>query len=76
MFEWLRAIRVIRNDGVADSYLDPIAVMAQSIRPGKAKGWKRFLVFAELTRSKKGTDYIAIFVYFQFKSKQRSSLRA
>jgi hypothetical protein len=32
------------------------------------QGWRRFLVFAELTRSKKGANYVALFVYFQFKS--------
>lgn len=32
------------------------------------QGWRRFLVFAELTKSKKGANYIALFVYFQFKS--------
>lgn len=65
--EWLRAIRVIRGGGVADSYLDPLAAVIQSMRLGKGQGWRRFLVFAELTTSKKGTDYIALFVYFQFK---------
>ena len=66
--EWLRAIRVIRAGGVAESYLDPLAVVLQSIRMGKnGQGWRRFLVFAELTTSKKGVDYIALFVYFQFK---------
>lgn len=66
--EWLRAIRVIRAGGVAESYLDPLAVILQSIRMGKnGQGWRRFLVFAELTTSKKGVDYIALFVYFQFK---------
>lgn len=65
-FEWVRAIRVIRTDSVAGSYMDPLAVTLQSMRP---QGWKRFLVFAELTKSKKGVDYIALFVYFQFKGK-------
>lgn len=32
------------------------------------QGWRRFLVFAELTKSKKGANYVALFVYFQFKS--------
>lgn len=63
-FEWIRAIRVIRRGGVAESYMDPLAVTLQSMRP---QGWKRFLVFAELTKSKKGADYVALFVYFQFK---------
>ncbi|GAB7355346.1 hypothetical protein MBLNU459_g5874t1 [Dothideomycetes sp. NU459] len=63
-FEWVRAIRVIRRGGVAESYMDSLAVTLQSMRP---QGWKRFLVFAELTKSKKGVDYVALFVYFQFK---------
>ncbi|KAF2452818.1 hypothetical protein BDY21DRAFT_152172 [Lineolata rhizophorae] len=69
-FDWIRAIRVIRRGSVAETYLDPLAVVLQSIRPGRDNqggGWRRFLVFAELTKSKKGTDYIALFVYFQFK---------
>lgn len=64
IFEWVRAIRIIRRDSVADSYMDSVAITLQSIRP---QGWKRFLVFAELTKSKKGVDYVALFVYFQFK---------
>ncbi|GME23581.1 hypothetical protein GTA08_BOTSDO11980 [Neofusicoccum parvum] len=68
-FEWLRAFRVMRRGGVADSYLDPLAATLQSSRIYKGgHGWRRFLVFAELTKSKKGVDYIALFVYFQFKS--------
>lgn len=63
-FEWVRAIRVIRRGSVAESYMDPLAATLQSMRP---RGWKRFLVFAELTKSKKGVDYIALFVYFSFK---------
>jgi hypothetical protein len=63
VYEWLRAIRVIRRGGVAASYMDPLGASLQSMRP---KGWKRFLVFTELTRSKKGTDYVAFFVYFAF----------
>ncbi|KAK6440424.1 Potassium transporter [Oleoguttula sp. CCFEE 5521] len=66
--EWIRAIRVIRRGGVAESYMDPVAVSLQSMRP---KGWRRFLVFSALTTSKKGTDYIAFFVYFEFKGAVR-----
>lgn len=67
-YRWIRAIRVMRSGGVADSYLEPLAAVYQSLRitPG-GQGWRRFLVFAELTRSRKGVDYIALFVYFQFK---------
>ncbi|KAG8631448.1 hypothetical protein KVT40_000588 [Elsinoe batatas] len=64
-YEWLRAIRVIRRGGVAESYMDPLAVQLQSMR---GKGWKRFLVLASLTKSRKGADYVAFFVYFEFNS--------
>ncbi|QIX02032.1 hypothetical protein AMS68_007549 [Peltaster fructicola] len=63
-FEWFRAIRVINRGGVAESYMDPLAVSLQSMR---SKGWNRFLVFAELTKSKKGMDLVAFFSYFAFK---------
>ncbi|KAF2193942.1 hypothetical protein K469DRAFT_689025 [Zopfia rhizophila CBS 207.26] len=67
-YRWIVAVRVIRSGGVAESYLEPLAAIFQSIRMGKnGQGWRRFLVFAELTKSKKGVDYIALFVYFQFK---------
>ncbi|KAK4958264.1 Potassium transporter [Elasticomyces elasticus] len=67
-YEWFRAIRVIKRGGVAQSYMDPLAVTLQSIRP---QGWRRFLVFTALTKSKKGADYIAFFVYFAFQSAVR-----
>jgi Fungal potassium channel len=66
-FRWLRAVRVMRNGGIAESYLDPLAVRVQSVRMGKrGRGWKRFLVFAELTKGKKGASYVALFTYFSF----------
>jgi hypothetical protein len=65
-FEHLRAMRVIKRGAVAESYLDSLAVRLQSIRLGQGRGFKRFLVFAELTKSKKGTEYIALFTYFSF----------
>lgn len=65
---WIRTIRVMRSDSIAESYLDPLAVRVQSIRVGKAKGYRRFLVFAELTKSKKGADYVALFAYFSFEA--------
>ncbi|KAJ9269138.1 hypothetical protein DTO212C5_4821 [Paecilomyces variotii] len=69
IYRWIRAIRAMRTGGVAESYLDPLAVRIQSIRTGKrGRGWKRFLVFAELTKSKKGAEYIALFAYFSFES--------
>ena len=63
IYEWIRAVRVIKRNGVAESYMDPLAVRLQSMR---GQGWKRFLVFTELTKSKKGADYVAFFVYFSF----------
>jgi hypothetical protein len=67
-YEWLKALRVIDRGGVAESYLDPLAVRVQSIRLGKeGRGWRRFLVFAQLTKSRKGADYVALFAYFSFK---------
>ena len=58
----------MKRGGVAESYLDPLAVRVQSIRVGKTgRGWRRFLVFAELTKSKKGVEYVALFSYFSFK---------
>ncbi|KAF2485708.1 hypothetical protein BDY17DRAFT_241978, partial [Neohortaea acidophila] len=67
-YEWVRAIRVIKRDGVAASYMDPIANSLQSMR---SRGFKRFLVYTQLTKSKKGTDYVAFFVYFAFQSAVR-----
>jgi Fungal potassium channel len=69
LHRWMRAIRVMKRDGVAQSYLDPLAVRIQSIRMGKeGRGWKRFLVFAELTKSRKGADYVALFSYYSFEA--------
>lgn len=71
-YEWVRASRVLHRGGVADSYLDPLAATLQSLRIGReGRGWRRFLVFAELTKSRKGADYAALFVYFQFKGAVR-----
>ncbi|EED23109.1 conserved hypothetical protein [Talaromyces stipitatus ATCC 10500] len=67
-YRWFRAIRVMRSGGIAESYLDPLAVRVQSVRIGKHKGYRRFLVFAELTKSKKGADYVALFSYFSFEA--------
>ncbi|KAK0374594.1 hypothetical protein CLIM01_08039 [Colletotrichum limetticola] len=67
-FEHFRAHRVMKRGNVAECYLDTIAVRLESIRFGKGQGWKRFLVFAELTKSKKGAEYIALFTYFSFQS--------
>lgn len=64
-YEHLRAQIIIRRGSVAESFLDNLAVRLQSVRFG-SKGWRRFLVFAELTKSKKGAEYIALFTYFSF----------
>ncbi|KAI9743019.1 MAG: hypothetical protein M1818_003314 [Claussenomyces sp. TS43310] len=68
-YEHFRAFRVIKRGAVAESYLDSLAVRLQSIRMGKeGRGWRRFLVFAALTESKKGAEYVALFTYFSFQS--------
>ncbi|KAF7173299.1 hypothetical protein CNMCM5623_005509 [Aspergillus felis] len=69
ILRWLHAIRAMRSGSIARSYLDPLAARVQSIRMGKrGRGWRRFLVFAELTKSKKGAEYVALFAYFSFES--------
>lgn len=65
-YEHLRARRIMSRGSVAESYLDNLAVRLESMRFGKGRGWKRFLVFAELTKSKKGAEYIALFTFFSF----------
>jgi len=71
-YRWWKAVRAMKSNVVAKSYLDPLAVRVQSIRMGKrGRGWRRFLVFAELTKSKHGTEYIALFVYFAFEASVR-----
>ncbi|PKK48879.1 hypothetical protein CI102_7759 [Trichoderma harzianum] len=67
-FEWIRAARKIKRGNVAEVYLDSLAVRWESIRLGSGQGFKRFLVFTELTKSKKGAEYIALFTYFSFQS--------
>lgn len=69
VYRGIRAIRVMRSGSVTECYLEPMAAIWQSMRlTSSGRGWRRFLVFAELTKSKKGANYIALFVYFQFKS--------
>ncbi|KAK3686613.1 Potassium transporter [Vermiconidia calcicola] len=48
IYEIPRALRVIKRGGVAASYMDPIARWLQCAKP---RGWQRFLVFTELTKS-------------------------
>jgi hypothetical protein len=67
-YEGWRAWRVIKRGNVAECYLDSLAVRWESIRMGSGQGWRRFLVFAELTKSKKGAEYIALFTYFSFQT--------
>ena len=62
IYSWIHAIRTIKRGCVTEDYLDGTAATMQSIRPG---GWKRFLVFAALTKSKKKVSWIAVFVYFE-----------
>ncbi|KAE8419048.1 hypothetical protein BDV36DRAFT_252325 [Aspergillus pseudocaelatus] len=69
VLRWIRAIRAIRSGSISQSYLDSLAVRLQSIRIwASGHGWKRFLVFAELTKSKKGAEYVALFAYFSFET--------
>lgn len=72
-YEAIRATRVIKRNNIAECYMDPLAVRWESARVGKGQGFRRFLVFAALTKSKKGSDYIALFTYFSFKGKLPSS---
>ncbi|TWU73084.1 hypothetical protein ED733_004045 [Metarhizium rileyi] len=67
-YEGVRAFFVIRRGNIAECFLDSLAVRWESIRFGSGQGWRRFLVFAELTKSKKGSEYVALFTYFSFKS--------
>ncbi|KAK1759571.1 pheromone-regulated membrane protein 6 [Echria macrotheca] len=67
-YEHFRAQRIMRRGSVAESFLDSLTARLESIRMGKGRGWKRFLVFAELTKSKKGAEIIALFTYFSFQS--------
>lgn len=72
IYRWVRAVRVIKQGGVAKSYLDPLAIRLQSIRMGsEGRGFKRFLVFAELTKSRKGADYVALFAHYSFEAWMR-----
>lgn len=69
-FEHIRARRVMNRGSVAECFLDNLAVRLESIRMGSGQGWRRFLVFAELTKSKKGAEYVALFTYFSFQCEQ------
>ena len=57
----------MRRGAVSESYLDSLAVRLECVRMGSnGRGWRRFLVFAELTKSKKGVEYVALFTFFSF----------
>ncbi|KAL9604666.1 MAG: hypothetical protein Q9219_000386 [cf. Caloplaca sp. 3 TL-2023] len=72
VYRWIRALRVIKSGVVAASYLDPLAVRIQSIRPGsRGQGWRRFLVFTALTEGRKGAEYVALFTHFSFEAWMR-----
>ncbi|KAL8736808.1 MAG: hypothetical protein Q9166_000174 [cf. Caloplaca sp. 2 TL-2023] len=69
VYRWIRALRVIKSGVVAASYLDPLAVRVQCIRPGaRGQGWRRFLLFTALTEGRKGAEYVALFTYFSFEA--------
>ena len=60
----------MKSGVVAASYLDPLGVRIQCIRMGaRGRGWRRFLVFAALTKGRKGAEYVALFTYFSFEGK-------
>ncbi|KAJ5383699.1 hypothetical protein N7517_001610 [Penicillium concentricum] len=66
-YRWIHAIRAIRSGSITRSFLDPLAVRIQSIRFGKrGRGYRRFLVFAELTKDRKAAEYVALYAYFSF----------
>jgi hypothetical protein len=72
-YEHFRAMRVMKRGAVAESFLDSLAVRLQCVRWTKTgRGYKRFLVFAELTKSKKGAEYVALFTYFSFQCKSNT----
>ena len=75
VYRWIRAVRVMKSGVIAASYLDPLAVEVQSIRTGsRGQGWRRFLVFAALTKGRKGAEYVALFVHFSFEGELESFL--
>ncbi|KAF4764768.1 hypothetical protein HAV15_001637 [Penicillium sp. str.  len=66
-YRWIHAVRAIRSGSITRSFLDPLAVRIQSIRFGRrGRGYRRFLVFAELTKDRKAAEYVALYAYFSF----------
>jgi len=71
-YRWWRAIRAMKTGVITASYLDPLAVRVESMRIGKkGQGWHRFLVFAALTKGRKGSEYVALFTYFSFEGESK-----
>lgn len=69
--EWVIAVKILKGHGVAEIYLNSNAQRWSCVFGGRGRkedtGWKRFLVFARLTKSKSGVDYVALFTFFSFK---------
>ncbi|KAJ5991202.1 hypothetical protein N7522_011409 [Penicillium canescens] len=67
VYRWIHAVRAMRSGSITRSFLDPLAVRIQSFRLGKqGRGWRRFLVFAELTKDRKAAEYVALYAHFSF----------
>ncbi|KAK6526148.1 hypothetical protein TWF281_011184 [Arthrobotrys megalospora] len=60
----LWSIKAIKSHSIARGYLNVYAGRWWCV--GR-DGYKRFLVFSELTKSKHGSDYVMLFAYFAFK---------
>lgn len=75
-YEGVRAYKVVKRGNIAACYLDNLAARWEALRMGSGKGWRRFLVFAELTESKQGAHYIALFTYFNFQCEFLQHIKA
>ncbi|KAK6508011.1 hypothetical protein TWF481_006430 [Arthrobotrys musiformis] len=58
------SVKAIKGGSIARGYLNVYAQRWYCVGRG---GYKRFLVFTELTKSKHGSDYVMLFTYFAFK---------
>lgn len=76
---WIKAIRVIRAGGIASNYLDPIGVhwsclfggvLMKGSKDRSDTGYKRFLVFKELTSKRSNREYLALFAYYGFQGER------
>ncbi|KAK6537168.1 hypothetical protein TWF694_011365 [Orbilia ellipsospora] len=63
-FSAIFSVRAVKGNGIARGYLNVYAQRWWCIGRG---GYKRFLVFTALTKSKHGSDYVMLFTYFSFK---------